>query len=61
VQARLGDLHALGDVGVAEAVEAARLHEALGDVEDALRGVVGPWWQIRDLPTGLTSYLTTGK
>ena len=25
-----------GDVGVAEAVEAARLHEPLGDVEDPL-------------------------
>ncbi len=35
VQARLGDADLGGDVGVAEAVEAARLHQPLGDVEDA--------------------------
>ena len=34
VQAGLGDAELVRDVGVAEAVEAARLHEPLGDVED---------------------------
>src|SRR5665213_2140863 len=33
VQARLGDLELLGDVGVADAVEATNLDEPLGDVE----------------------------
>jgi len=39
VQARFRDFQRLRDVGVAEAVEAARLHEALGHVEDALGGL----------------------
>ena len=35
VQARLGDAELRRHVGVAEAVESARLHETLGGVEDA--------------------------
>ena len=34
MQARLGDAELGGDIGIAEAVEAAGLGEALGDVED---------------------------
>src|SRR5204863_9919364 len=41
VQARLGDAELLRHVGVAEAVESTRLRKALGDVEDAARGVRG--------------------
>jgi hypothetical protein len=41
MQARLADAQLGGDVCVAEAVEAARLREALGDVEHAAGGVHG--------------------
>ena len=44
VQRGLGEPDLGGDVGVAEAVEAARLHEVLGDVENTLgriRGLTG--------------------
>ena len=39
VEAGLGDRQLGGDVGVAEAVEAAHLDEPFGDVEDARRAV----------------------
>jgi hypothetical protein len=39
VEAGLAELQLGGDVGVAEAVEAAALHEPLGDVEDPRRGI----------------------
>ncbi len=38
VEAGLGDAELHGDVGVTEAVEAARLPERFGDVENALGG-----------------------
>jgi hypothetical protein len=39
MQAGFGHVQRLGDVGIAEAVEAARLHQALGHIQDALRAV----------------------
>jgi hypothetical protein len=39
VKARLGDVQGLGDVGVTEGIEAARLHQLLGNVQNLLRGV----------------------